>query len=108
MSKNGLDELIGIWERWTNADPLLRQALDSDGSGTPDHTVLVQMATRLNAMSSGPARRESATTAAVLAGWAVLLAIEGEDEASDGQWRRMLCDALEAHKRALEERAESG
>jgi hypothetical protein len=106
MERPDLEELVLIWERWTNGDPVLRQVWEStEGRGISDRKLQDQVLARLGLLTSGPARQATSTPAAVLAGWAVLLALEGVDEALGYDWRRMRHDALQAHRQALEERA---
>jgi hypothetical protein len=106
MDRPNLDELVGIWERWTQGDAVLRQAWESlDGQRTADRLLLDQALARLEVLVRRDAWRDSAASAALIAGWAVLLALEGEVEALGEQWHRLRYYALLTHQDALNERA---
>jgi hypothetical protein len=102
MATTDLDVLIGIWERWTDGDPVLRHVVQSmDGTET-DHCVLVDQVLRhLDRLLHLWTMGDVATSAALLAGWAVLLALEDMDGTMAGMVRNMLWhDAQEAHQYA--------
>jgi hypothetical protein len=101
MATTNLDALIGIWERWTDGDLVLRHAVQSmDGTET-DHRVLIeQVLLHLDRLMQSLRMGDMATSAAILAGWAVLLALEDLDGTLASVVRSTARDAKEAHQYA--------
>jgi hypothetical protein len=101
MATTNLDALIGIWERWTDSDPVLRHAvLSMDGTET-DHWVLVEQVLRyLDRLLQSLTMGDMAGSAAILAGWAVLLALADMDGTMASLVRSAARDAEEAHQYA--------
>jgi hypothetical protein len=101
MATTNLDVLIGIWERWTDGDPVLRHVVQSmDGTDT-QHCLLVEQVHRhLDRLLHLWTMGDVATSAALLAGWAVLLALEDMDGTLASVVRIIARDAEEAHQYA--------
>jgi hypothetical protein len=99
MARTNLNTLIDIWERWTDGHPVLLQAAQSmDGTET-DHYVLVeQVLQHLDRLMQSWRVGDMATSAAILAGWAVLLALEDKDGTMAGIERSTARAAEEAHQ----------
>ena len=53
MGKDDLTELVSIWERWTNSDPLLREAVERCGvAGTRPADLLDRLLDRLTDLTN--------------------------------------------------------
>jgi hypothetical protein len=92
--------LLPIWELWTDGDLAMRRALECASADPASHRVVSE---RLLARVQYLLAREddSATTAAVRTGWAVLLALEAAPGELGEGWWRLRRDAEAAHRQAL-------
>jgi hypothetical protein len=101
MATTSLDALIGIWERWTDGNPVLRHVVQSMDGAETDHCRLVEQVLRhLDWLLRTWTMGDMATSAAILAGWAVLLALEDMDGTMASMVRSTGRDAEEAHQYA--------
>jgi hypothetical protein len=101
MGTVDLAELIGIWEYWTQGDPLLRQAeREYAGANNRHQEVVDRILDRLVALANLD-HADAATVAALSAGWAVLLALEHPHFSDNPHWQVLHRDALRDHREAL-------
>ena len=103
MEKLDLDELVGIWERWTSGDRLLYRALHGRGGvDSPAHRYLwEQLFLRINLLTRQASAPNAGALAASLAASAVFLALEDKDTVRHEQWHRIRYGAYLAHQEAL-------
>jgi hypothetical protein len=98
-----LNELLHIWEHWTEGDSVLRRALQASAHDDGTHREALGKAIGLFLAAVRRARPgDSSTYAAVMAGGALLLTLQGVDEKDEFYWHRVARDAREAHQEALE------
>jgi hypothetical protein len=99
MDSSHLQELVGIWEYWTNGDPLLRYAFQGR---CPDSATCRDLLdrTRERLIWVSHDRTGTATAIGLNAGWAVLLALEHANSARSPLWHRLCNDTLRAHQDA--------
>ena len=101
MGKDYLSELVTIWERWTNCDPLLREAVQGYGVlSIRPADLLDRVLDHLIALTNLDGA-DAATVAALSAGWAVLLALNHDQHAQSPSWQHLYHDALHSHREAL-------
>jgi hypothetical protein len=101
MATTNLDTLIGIWERWTDGNPVLRHAVQSvDGMGIDRYAPVDRVLKHLDPLMQSLRVGDVATSAALLAGWAVLFALEDTDGTMASMVRSTARDAEEAHQYA--------
>jgi hypothetical protein len=101
MVTTDLDELVRIWEQWTGGDPVVRHAVQSMAGTDTDRWALVeQLLLHLDRLMQSLTMGDVATSAAILAGWAVLLALEDTDSTLASMVRSIARDAREAHQYA--------
>jgi hypothetical protein len=105
VSRLYLDELLHIWEHWTDGDSVLRCALQASAH---DYATRAHQLDKATAQFMAVARRarpgDSGAYAAVIAGGALLLALQGINEKDEFYWHRVARDAREAHHEVLEGR----
>ncbi len=99
MGYDDLVKLVGIWERWTDNDPLLRRAVQSMGRVSTSHAQIEDhLLDRLDSLAHRD-HADDTTVAALSAGWAVLLALD--DAVHGATCERLRRSALNAHRDAL-------
>lgn len=104
MEYSDLTELLAIWERWTNNDPLLREALQRSATNANRQELEDYLLARLDSLShDGPGG--ATTVAALSAGWAVLLALDDAAVLRATTYERLRRDAIEADRDALQHAA---
>ena len=109
MTRPSIEELVTIWETWTAHDPLVRHAWTSTRENHADwQTVLDLLLVRLDGLMDRGSWYTPGVTAAALAGWAVLLALEWGDSPLGEHWSRLCGEVHRAHLQALEARAMAG
>jgi hypothetical protein len=98
MVTTDLDDMLGIWDRWTDGDPILRHAVQGIPSEGTDRWALIDpVLQHLNRLFRLWTMGDVATSAALYAGWAVALALVDEDGAMAAMVRDLRRDAQEAH-----------
>jgi hypothetical protein len=101
MNERVLDELVGIWEYWTDGDPLLRRAVQSRGAGSGSHHASQDAVLERLTLLAHCDNPNAATCATLNAGWAVLLALGHESYTHSKPWQRLRREALDAHQEAF-------
>jgi hypothetical protein len=103
MDTAALDELVAVWEYWTDGDPLLRNAVQGDAArSTSCDAIQSCVLERLCHLATSPGA-DDAGVAVASAAWAVWLALDQEHFTRSKGWHDMRRDALHAHQDALEE-----
>src|SRR5690348_13332072 len=102
MVRDDLAELVRIWEQWTDGNTLLQRALQAaERSDATLHALVDEASAYLTALAGRSTPDDAGMYAAMCAGWAVVLAIDGEGGKSDAFWRGTVNEAQEAHQDAL-------
>jgi hypothetical protein len=101
MATTNLDNLVDIWEQWTDGDPVLRHAVRSmDGACTDRCALIEQVLKQLDRLMYSWTMGDFGTSAAILAAWAVLLTLADKGAAMAGLVHGIWRDAQEAHQYA--------
>jgi hypothetical protein len=101
MATTDLNDMLGIWERWTDGDLVLRHAVQSMGrEGTNRGMLIDRVLNHLDRLMCRLTVGDLATSAALLAGWAVVLALGDNEGALAGMVHDIRRDAQEAHQYA--------
>jgi hypothetical protein len=99
MGKDDFADLVGIWERWTNSHPLLRQIVQEYHGAGASRRQVEHGLMELLVILAGYDQVDDTIIAALCAGWAVLLALD--DAVHTTTYMRLRCTALDAHRDAL-------
>jgi hypothetical protein len=101
MATTDLNDMLGIWERWTDGDPTLRYAVQRMGDEDTNRCALIEQVLQpFDRLMRRWTLGDVATAAAIQAGWAVLLALEDTEGARADLVRVTRRGAKEAHQYA--------